>query len=292
MDNIVYNVGQLRKIIAETIDGYKPVIGKDVEKDDKKNNKDAYSEIEKQVKDYDGGLTDTDEIKTEETKYSEASDIDGLGMERLKYDNVNKPFIDKVKAQVMGKASTLQKDVEEESADSVSTKGNEKFLDKSEKMNKFDNDHLGLGGKDQSIVQLGTDITFGSGKPAKKDNAFENIKTNENKMKKLIFKKHTFISENHMISLIPEEYKVHGNQFVMKDSLNTEYVVEWNDKTSKANILEYKNPSKVNEDINKMKHLWGFKSSDTNKPLNSQQKVNENNYLSGFINKVKDLEKK
>ena len=95
-----------------------------------------------------------------------------------------------------------------------------------------------------------------------------------------------------MVSLIPEEYKINGNKFVMKDSLNTEYVVEWNEKISKPTILEYKNPNKVNEDINKMKHLWGFKSSDTNKPLNSEQKVNENNYLSGFINKVKDLEKK
>jgi len=173
--NKLYNVEQLRKIIAESIEEFEPVIGKDVEKDNKKNNTESYKDAQKRAKDFDGGLTeDTGNPSVEDSIFQTAADRDNMGMERLKYTNpVGEPFKKRVQAQIMGKNSDLEEDIDDKSG--VSTEGNKKFLKKAEEMNKFDNDNLGIGGKNQSLVQFGDKIATGTGTPKNKESAFESV---------------------------------------------------------------------------------------------------------------------
>ncbi len=338
-------------------------------------------------------------------------------MERWKYDVINEPFKEKVDAQVLGKTSTLEKDIDEE-ASGVSTQGNKKFLQKAKDMNKFDNDNKGVGNREQAVVQLGSNIAPGAGHPGRSKNPFESTqKVNENKCngscirkvgddwrvvsgktgklwpqkydtkesaedalkayhvqenkvkvgeiftetkhnlklkftglnedktklnfidessnkkytlmkenfkkglnegvllrqnyeegmeqqqnnqrfeskntKRLNFKKDNFICESHMFTLIPEDYKVHGNRFYMKDASENEYLIEWNDKLKqKAVILEHKNEKKLNENMSRMKDLWNYNSLNTTKPLNEQERVSEKQNLGNFIQKVKEVSKK
>ena len=44
-----YKVGDLRKVVRESANEFKPVFGKNVPEDNKKINKDAYNEIEKET---------------------------------------------------------------------------------------------------------------------------------------------------------------------------------------------------------------------------------------------------
>jgi hypothetical protein len=164
----VYTLGEIKKYILESVKNeFEPVIGGSVEKENRKNNDAAYREASKK------NAGELGKPKVTESGDQEVADILKRGMERIKYDGgTDKAFKDRVKAQVMGKASTLQKDIDDR-ASGVDTSGNEKFLKKAEKMNKFDNDHLGLGGKGQSIVQLGSHIAPGKDAPAKLSTAFE-----------------------------------------------------------------------------------------------------------------------
>jgi hypothetical protein len=82
---------------------------------------------------------------------------------------------------------------------------------------------------------------------------------NENKIKRLKFNKTVFINENHVRSLIPEQYKVPGNRFVMIDKEGNEFLLEC-DNYNKAVILEYKNPAKLKSSFEKMKKLWEYDS--------------------------------
>ena len=478
MDKL-YNVEQLRKIIAEALQEqageFTPVIGKDVEKDNKKNNAESYKEAQKRAKDFDGGLTEETNTSDTVSAHQQAANVQSKGMERLKYDQINQPFKDRVQAQIMGKNSTLESDIKDDE-NGVNTKGNKKFQEKAEEMNKFDNEHTGIGNNDQSIVQLGSHITMGTGKPAKKPNAFESIEGNkkkldenkcdgscirkvgnkwrvvsgktgklwdaeydseedakaglrgyfanenkikigdvfteaknnlklkfmglkenkvhfidessnkkytlikenfqkalnegkmlkesgrtpqvqpvgyqlgskfiddwddnhrtlvvsnlnngflsltkeingnvydslstqemndwiqkgryipiqmENKTKRLNFKKDNFLCESHMFSLIPEDYKVHGHKFYMKDASENEYLIEWNDNLKqKAVIVEYTNKKKLNENMSRMKDLWNYKSSNSTRPLNEQERINEKQNLGNFLQKMKEFSKK
>jgi hypothetical protein len=84
---------------------------------------------------------------------------------------------------------------------------------------------------------------------------------NENKMKRLNFKKE-FINEYEMKKLIPENYKVDGHTFLMTDG-NQTFKVRWDQSIKEATILNSKNKSQINEDMNKMKKLFNYKHSDS-----------------------------
>ena len=70
-------------------------------------------------------------------------------------------------------------------------------------------------------------------------------------MKRLNFKKE-FTSEEQMKELIPENYKVNDNVFLMTDG-NQTYKVRWDESLSEATVLNYKNKNFINENVEKMK---------------------------------------
>ena len=49
----------------------------------------------------------------------------------------------------------------------------------------------------------------------------------EDKFTRIRFKNTSFVTENHMISRIPDEYKINGKKFIMEDKNSNEYLVEW-----------------------------------------------------------------
>ena len=53
---MTYNVSDLKRLIAESSNEFKAVLGPNVEKENKSNNGKAYSDAKKRAKDYDGGL--------------------------------------------------------------------------------------------------------------------------------------------------------------------------------------------------------------------------------------------
>ena len=86
-----FNVGELRRIVTESQNEFKPIaFGRD---ESKKINDKAYSSIRKETSKYDGGVT-------KKPKAADSLENDyNLGMHDLEYDNISKPFKDKVKSQ-------------------------------------------------------------------------------------------------------------------------------------------------------------------------------------------------
>jgi hypothetical protein len=92
----------------------------------------------------------------------------------------------------------------------------------------------------------------------------------QSKMKRLKFNKTSFISETHVTSLIPEQYKTPGNKFMMIDKNGNEYLIECN-KSNTPVILEYKNMVQGKADFERMKQLWEY---DTRKAV-GKSTINE-----------------
>ena len=106
---------------------------------------------------------------------------------------------------------------------------------------------------------------------------------------KLQFKHTQFLSEGHMLSKVPDELKVEGKRFIMKDTADNEYLVEWTAK--KPNVTKKINKTQVNEEMNRIKALYGYKSKDYFTTTNSQSRMNENKEFSDMINKARKLMK-
>ena len=104
------------------------------------------------------------------------------------------------------------------------------------------------------------------------------------KMKRLNFKK-AFTTEYEMKKLIPENYKIEGNTFLMTDG-NKIYKVRWDDTLKEGTILGYKNKSQINEDVTKMKKLFNYQYSDSMGKSNGY--ATETAKLKTLLESVKD----
>lgn len=125
--------------------------------------------------------------------------------------------------------------------------------------------------------------------------AFENKKNNKetikesNKMKRLTFKK-PFNGVGTALNLIPESYKVDNRVFELTDG-NESYRVRWEGSLTegKAVVLLANNKEMVNEDMQKMKHLMGYKSQDTFGTLKGSERLTEDKKFGEIWNKTKSL---
>jgi hypothetical protein len=106
------------------------------------------------------------------------------------------------------------------------------------------------------------------------------------KIKMLTFKNTQFISEGHMMSRIPDEYKTEGNRFVMKDSADNQYLVEWH--TNEPMVTKKPNMKLVNEQKERMKELWGYKSAEA-KTSTSSFRIQEDKGFNDMVNKARKL---
>ena len=267
------NVGDLRRVIKESQNEFKPVVfGMDKSKE---INDKAYSDIKKETEKYDGGLT-----KEKRELGGGISATDNKGMHDLTYDSINKPFQDKVKSQMKGYAS---KDAEDKHKGEPF--GNADF---------DDNGNIYKAAKEHAeLVKKGKDAAVEIGLTGRELNKNEVEKQRETmgeskKIKMLTFKNTQFISENHMMTRIPDEYKTEGNRFVMKDSADNQYLVEWH--TKEPVVTKKPNMTLVNEQKERMKQLWGYKSAEA-KVSTSSFRMQENKEFSDMINKARELMK-
>lgn len=274
MKEVTYTIGELKRIITESSQEFKPKLGVNVERDDKRNNEKSYKESEKRAKDYDGGLSDA----TKNKKVSQKVDANGT---TLDYDYVNEPskeYKDRVKTQAKGYTSELEeKNGIEKAAD---------FDDGEEIYNFFKNSHEEVADAKKMIKKSGLAAR------TMPSNMFDDKNVYESKTVKRIYFKHTkFDNESHMLSLIPEEYKVGGQKLIMKDANENEYLVEWSIINGKpeAEILKSYNKKEINENLQRIKDLFNYKSSNMFKQSTAKQRANEEKKFNDILNKARSL---
>lgn len=257
----------------ETKNEFEPVFGKNVPKDNKKINADAYKEIKKETGNYDGGLTN-------ERKKGEAlTPANNRALTDLDYDSISKPFKDKVKSQLKGypsaEAEKLHKNDEFGNAYYDSSNLSKDIADHAKEAKKE---------KDKSKTDGLVSSKYKDETEKNSDTMFES-----KKITKLQFKHTQFLSEGHMLSKVPDELKVEGKRFIMKDTADNEYLVEWTDK--EPNVTKKLNKTQVNEEMKRIKSLYGYKSKDYFTTTNSQSRMNENKEFSDMLNKARKLMK-
>jgi len=271
-----YNVGDLKRVVREAVEAkneFEPVFGKNVPKDNKKINDEAYKSIKKETEAYDGGLG------AERKKGNSVTPANNRGMSDLDYDSISKPFKDKVKSQLKGYPSA-----EAEKQHKNDAFGNAYY--DSNNLSKDIADHAKEAKKesDKSKTDGLTSSKYKNEIEKSSESMFES-----KKITKLQFKHTQFLSEGHMLSKVPDELKVEGKKFIMKDTADNEYLVEWTAK--KPNVTKRLNKTQVNEEMNRIKALYGYKSKDYFTTTNSQTRMNENKEFSDMINKARKLMK-
>ena len=263
MKRNIIEVGKLRRIIKEETE-FNPVMFGDSET--KEINREAYRDMKKQTEDYNGGLTSGLTKKKREDSVGQAFRSPNKGMSDIEVQNPSKPFAEKVEAQMDGydsaEAKKLHKDEEPGNftkSDGAITKAAKKHAkDAADGRSKATK--IGLTGRELNAQDV--------------DKLHNTMFDEHKKMKRLTFKQR-FISENHMVSLIPDHYKTEGNKFAMKDNAGTEYLVEW--KEEGPNVTKKVNLTEAHKEFDRIKQLWGYKSSES-----TQQSSSVNESKDGF----------
>jgi len=279
-NNKKYTLSEFCRILKESQE-FKAKKGKNVDREDKKNNDKSVNDILKQTKEYDGGFHN----KTKREDPRNADDFNKTTIENDYTIEPNEEYKARVKEQVHGfnsEENAKNSKIEKENK-GVDFEGNKKFFKEREEVaKKRSNRKEALKKSGLQSKELAKDKEF--------DEEFKD-KTifNENKkMKRLHFNKTVFLNESEMLNKIPNDMKVDGNKFLMKDSAGNEYLVECvKDKAINdiihTNVLDYKNKEKFNEELNRMKELYGYKASN-NVQNNSKY---ENNMVSKMLSESK-----
>lgn len=250
----VYTLSEFCRVLRESQE-FKARKGKNVESEDKKNNEKAVNDILKQGKAFDGGLSD-------KKKKENPRDITDYNKTTLDNDFAYEPskeYKDRVKAQVHGFPSVKneKKSKIEEENDSLDFEGNKDFYEQNAEKRKE------VADARQTDKYAGLK-SHNLSKEIFKDNT---LYTNESrKMKRLNFSKTVFLNEAEMIKKIPDDMKIDGNKFYMKDAVGNEYLVECvKDKVINdiihTKVVDYRNQEKIDEAFKRMKELYGYKSS-------------------------------
>ena len=266
------NVGELRRVIKESQNEFKPVVfGMDKSKE---INDKAYSDTKKETEKYDGGLT-----SKKKDIGGGISATDNKGMHDLTYDSINKPFQDKVKSQMKGYTSS-----ENEQLHKYEPFGNAYYDSNNISKDIADHAKEAKKEKDKSKTDGLVSSKYKKETEENSDTMFES-----KKISKIQFKHTQFLSEGHMLSKVPDEFKVEGKRFIMKDTADNEYLVEWTAK--QPNVTKKLNKTQVNEEMKRIKALYDYKSKDYFTTTNAQSRVNENKEFSDMINRARQLMK-
>ena len=277
MGEITYSVGELRRIIRESSQNeFKPKLGPNVERDDKKNAQDAYKTAEKRAKDYDGGL------KTPEKMKLSPREDGNKTMLGIDYDNEpGDDYKKRVKAQAMGYASDAEKN------------------NGIEKVGEFNDDFY--ENEKKTVKQMSDDRenirTAGlvSSELKDKDKEYGKVNTvfNEGRMKRLTYQHTKFMNESQIFSKIPEDFKVDGNKFIVRDATESEYLVEWcvdkKNNISEGRIIKERNLRETDKTIDRMAELMGYKSSSVYGRSASRSTINENTNVKDMLDNIRNI---
>ena len=250
MSERTFSVGDIRKIVAESSTEFKPVLGKGVESDNKKNNDKSYEESKKRAKEESGEKSGA---KAPETKVEK----EDFNRTTLDYNPVSDPgqnYKDRVKAQALGYTSKLEQENGIEKA--ADFEGNKKIYDAFTKQAETINDEKAKMAHSGLQARMRPESDF------KKNTMFENAKP---RAKRLTFKRTKLVNESQVLKLIPEQYKVDGQVIEMCDAHDNVYVVECTKSQRsgfvETNIVSHSNKREMNEQVNRIKELMGFESN-------------------------------
>ena len=270
---VSYTVGDLKRIIKESAQEFKPKVGPNVERDDKKNSEESYKAAKKAAQDFDGSLKGPKEIANLYDK------PDGNAT-TLDYNPVTPPdekHKKDIEAQAKGFTSALEEKNGIPKNAEFDTKG--KFLkhikDAHEKRNKEKEElaSSGLVGREMDKSKF------------KKNNLFEAPKP-----KRLRFKHTTFMNEQQVIDRIPEEYKRDGQKIYMNDNAGNEYIVECVQSTCgivETNITSHTNKKIMEEQVNRIHELMGLKGDETKGSFTPQEKLNESKEFKNLLDMMR-----
>lgn len=269
---VTLKVSDIKGLVKESANEFKAKLGDGVESGNKENNGKAYEDAAKRAKDYDGGLSD--EVLEKKPKYDKTPDDNKT---TLDYNPIGatQAYKDRVKAQVEGYTSVAEKN-----------NGIEKSGDFSDNKNIYD----GIKKKHEKDDKARIDLEK-SGLQAREwpDKTFQREHMMEGRgIKTVRFKKTTFLTEGHMISRIPDEFKKEGLNFIMEDKTGNKYLIEWSD--NRANIVDHENKAGMNESIDRMKELMGYRPGDSKTDKKTRMNENYDGFKS-MVDKVRNIGK-
>lgn len=261
LENKVYSISELRTILKEEKNEFSPKYGKgyNAKTEDNQNEK-AVKDITTQTKEFDGGMHDTAKRK------ENPEEIVDKNKTTLDYNYDYEPsetYKERVKSQVHGYSSKSEEDnsKKEDFKKDGDFDGNKKFYDDRSKVRKDSSE------EEQEYKHAGLKA-HNLPKETYKD---KTLFTESRKMKRLHFKNTVFLNEEQMLKRIPDDYKIDGNKFLMKDSKGNEYLVECKkdslcESYIHTNVLAHNCGKQIMEEsLSKFNHLCNYSSSDYNK---------------------------
>ena len=258
MQKMTFTVGALNSLIQESSNEFKAKLGTGVKSGNEENNGKAYKDAEKRAKDYDGGLADSVTV----ARYEKLGDDNRTTLD-YEVDNADDNYKKRIEAQALGYTSVAEKE-----------NGIEKLGDYSDNKDIFDG--IKKSADDWKERMVNARASGLAARTYDKEKTFKHGDLYEGKnVKTAYFKKTTFLTEGHMMSRIPDEFKVEENVFRMKDKTGNEYILEW--KNGKGVILSHSNKQGMNESIDRMKALMSYNSGNYNKNTTVSDRLNEDN---------------
>jgi hypothetical protein len=254
-------MGQIQKSEGGSFVNPKVPGTKQVEKANSQGGKDAqsyYKEVAKKVKDF---QTPDSGEKIEGPRVPTNTDNEDDRIENTGYD-------------VGISGMEVVADMAEKEGGSEETK--KKYKERSEKLNGNDVNYQKMKKNADKTNTLKYDKDARNGRPnkvqtskqpeqpEKKNENFEYNLNSDN-----IFKvKGKIVSENQVLKLVeklPSRVKIDETVFAITDGENTYKLIWEGDNSGEDVITNHKNNQLVNEDIEKMKYLWGFKPKEDKK---------------------------
>lgn len=272
-----YTGKQIKEMLGEALSDYNPILGVSVVKDNKKINSDGNKQSMDNVK------QKISEPEKKPVMFADGgTDIgNNKNMSNLMFDvEPSDEYKDRFKKSIegdstTGNASSTEGDLEvNKEFFKANKKATQKYID-----DKHTTQTTGLVSKNIPMP--------------KKPSAFE---SENKKYKRLNFKGTQFLSEKHLLSLIPEDFKTNGNVFIMKDKNQDEYLVEWKIETVKDGIIisegvikNKENKVKINEEFDKIKKLYNYNSKTFFTGSKNVNVKNEESIIGESLNKLKKL---
>lgn len=262
-----------------------------VQKDEDDTNKEYYKEVNKKMEDYEDGITgekeNSEAVKKYENNDAQKNFHDEYeilnGQEMLRYDNEpSEQFKDRALKAIegdptMGNSGEWANVV---TADQAGFTGPEFGKDLVKRIKARDKKEVD---STNTMVQFGDDIELADEFAPKISK--RKVAVNEG-MKRLVFKK-PFNGVENALKLIPESYRVDDKTFQMTDG-NENYEIRWEGslEEGRAIVLMGENKTLVNEDMDKIKHLMGYKSHETLGNLKATDRLNEEKVFKNIWNKT------
>ena len=293
MESVTYRVGDLRKLMAESSSEFKAKLGDGVESADKENSGKAYKDAEKRAKDFDGGGKEG--YWKGDAEYKK-EDYNGTTLD-YNPENATDEYKKRVHAQAKGYTSEaeMNNDIEkigdfsdnEKIYQGIKDAGHKKHEDEKEE------NTAGLKGRCRKEGYFDRDEMYESVDARNMREMIDSLKASSNgqpvneqkSVKTVYFKKTCFLSEEHMMSRIPDEFKCEGSKFRMKDKTDNIYLLEW--RGGKAVVLEHNNKNGMNESMSRMKELMDYQTKTTK--TDNRIRTNEENEINTTLNRMREL---